>query len=340
MVVATPNPPDWVGSFQAALRDRPVCVTGGAGFIGARLVESLVHAGARVSVLDDLSSSTLDRLAPLIESHPRQVRFVHGSILEPEALADALLAVETVFHLAAVSSVPESTRDPLRAFAVNVHGTVRVAEAARLQEASRFLYAASCAAYGDAPAPHAETLPARPLSPYAASKVAAEHVVSAWAHARALPGLSLRIFNAYGVGQPADSAESAVISSFCARVRDGKPPIVHGDGAQTRDFVHVDDVCRAFLLAATTDKPLTGEPVNIGAGASTSIREIAETVLRVAGRETWKPEFTDPRPGDLRDSIADIARARDLLGFEASISLEPALARIVDDFLDVHSARA
>jgi len=340
MSAAPPNPPDWIGSLQPALRSRAVCVTGGAGFIGARLVELLIHAGARVAVLDDLSSSSLDRLAPLIESHPERLRFVHGSVLDPEALTEALLASEIIFHLAAVSSVPLSTQDPSRAFAVNVHGAVRVAEAARLERAQRFLYAASCAAYGDAPTPHVETMPARPLATYAASKLAAEHVVAAWARSRGLPGLSLRIFNAYGVGQPADSAESAVIPAFCTRLREGKPLLVHGDGSQTRDFVHVDDVCRAFLLAATTDKSLTGEAVNIGSGKATSIRDLASMILRVAGRQGEAPELTEPRAGDLRDSRADTTRARELLGFEAQTPLEPALARVVDAFLDVPSARA
>src|SRR5690606_27009597 len=199
---------------------RAVCVTGGAGFIGGHLVDALLSLGSRIAVLDDLSNSTLAHLASLIELEPDRVRFVHGSVLDDDAVADAVEGAGTIFHLAAVGSVPLSVAQPQRSWSVNATGTVRVLEAARRNwprptGRERVVFAASSSAYGDDPAlPKVETQIPRPLSPYAASKLAGEHALTAWSRSYGISTASLRYFNIFGPRQSADSAYAAVIAAF------------------------------------------------------------------------------------------------------------------------------
>src|SRR5262245_13062255 len=194
---------------------RPVCVTGGAGFIGGHLVDALLSLGAAITVIDDLSNSTLAHLAGLIELEPERVRFVHGSILDDDAMADAAQGSRTVFHLAAVGSVPLSVAQPQRSWSVNATGTIRVLEAARKAwgrstRGERVVFAASSSAYGDDPTlPKIETQTPRALSPYAASKLAGEHALAAWSHSYGISTASLRYFNIFGPRQSADSAYAA-----------------------------------------------------------------------------------------------------------------------------------
>jgi len=304
-----------------------LCVTGGAGFIGAALTRRLLELGASVAVIDDLSASSMAPVAALLDDFGDRFDFIHASVLEPRALAAAVSGASIVYHLAAVSAVDTSADDPDRVFDVNAAGTQRVAEAARLAGAARLVYASSCAAYGRNPVPHDEAQPPDPLSVYAASKLAGEHAVTAYANSMGLPAVSLRFFNVYGPGQP---AAGAVIPAFIEQTLAAAAPVVQGDGAQTRDFIHVADAVRALLAAATKPADNPG-PLNIGTGTETSIRDLAALILKLAGRQHEAPAAAPPRKGDVPRSRAAIERAAAALGFTADITLEQGLESLLED---------
>ncbi len=314
---------------SAALDGSRVCVTGGAGFIGSRLAQRLLELGAAVTVLDDLSNADLAPVADLLDAHAGRFRFIQASILDPSALAEAVENSSVVFHLAAVSAAGISIEEPARVFDVNAAGTQRVCEAARKAGVARLVYAASCSAYGARRAPQAETDAPHALSPYAASKLAAEHIVTSYGESMGLPGVSLRFFNVYGPGQPAGSAYAAVIPIFIERALKGEPLELHNAGAQTRDFIHVADVVRALLLAAGKQDAGPG-PFNVGTGKAVTIRVLAESVRRLAGAPDLELTDAPARPGDVPDSAADTTLAREALGFEAEIAFEDGLAELIE----------
>ncbi len=321
--------------LQQRYRAANVCITGGAGFLGGWLAETLLSMGARVIILDDLSTGDPMLPARLIDQHDGRCQFVEGSILDPHAVSDAFENVGLVFHLAAQASAPASIEDPARTFDVNVEGTRRVAQAARDAGAGRLIVASSSAAYGDGEPPMRENTETRPLSPYAASKVSDEAIIASWANSMGLPGMSLRLFNVYGPRQSADGPYAAVVTAFAKRVLDGKSPVIYGDGSATRDFVHVRDVIRAFMLAGAADLTPMGEVVNVGSGVATSIETLARTMCELARERGVMPppegaEHLPERPGDPPHSVADVARCKALLGFEASIGLKDGLRETVD----------
>jgi UDP-glucose 4-epimerase len=300
-----------------------VCVTGAAGFIGGHLVEALLGEGHEVVGLDDLSSGKRANLP----AHPR-FAFIEGSIADPRAVEAAVAGAKRVYHLAAIPSVPLSMAEPVRTSAVNVGGTVNVLEAARRNEAERVVLACSCAAYGDGPEqPKHEGLAPRPMSPYAAQKVACEVYAQTWSRAYGLPCVALRFFNVYGPRQDPRSEYAAAIPRFATRLLAGERPIVYGDGEQTRDFVHVSDVVRAILLAAVSTRAV-GEVINVGSGRSASLLELIAILKSVIGSDL-PIEHQAPRAGDLRASSADIGKARALLGYEPRVQLEDGLASLV-----------
>ncbi len=318
--------------LQRAFSGAQVCVTGGAGFIGATLVEKLLEFGAEVVVIDDLSGSTSARLTTLLEKETRgSARFVYASILEPRALLEAVSGASVVFHLAAISSPVMAQEEPVRCMQVNGLGTARVAEAARKAGAERLVYAGSASAYGDTTGANRETQAPAPISPYGASKLAGEHVITSWARSRGLDGVNLRFFNIFGVGQSPDSEYAAVIPAFAKRLKANTAPTIYGDGGQTRDFVHVDDVVRALLLAGANDDSLDGATINIGSGRAVSIRELAEIMARLCGAEGLTPNYEAARAGDIRESLCDASLAADLLGFEAVTTLEDGLRDVLKD---------
>lgn len=325
---------DWVPAehrdrFRHAYGGRRVCITGGAGFIGGHLAEALAGLGASVAVIDDLSNSSVRGIASLVERTSGGVRFIYGSILEPEALEEAMDDAEVVFHLAAMGSVPRSLEEPERCMEVNLAGTLRVAEAARAAGVGRWVYSASSSAYGDAEElPKVETMPPNPLSPYAASKLAGEYVVRAWAVSYGLPGISLRYFNIFGPGQRGDSAYAAVIAAFATRLLAGERPVIHGDGTHSRDFTPVENAVFANLLAGSTERMPRGEVVNVGCGHQTTLLELLEVLGRLTGARV-DPIFDQPRAGDVAHSVADLGRARELLGYEPRVTLEQGLQRTV-----------
>jgi len=300
-----------------------VCLTGAAGFIGGHLAEALVKEGYEVVGLDDFSSGKRENL-------PKDPRFslVGGTVADPRSVEEAVAGAKWVFHLAAIPSVPLSMAEPVRTNAVNVGGTVNVLEAARRSGAERVVLACSCAAYGDGPEqPKHERLEPRPMSPYAAQKVAGELYAQTYSRAYGLPCVALRFFNVYGPRQDPKSEYAAAIPRFATRLLAGQRPIVYGDGKQTRDFVHVSDVVRANLLAATSPRAV-GEVINVASGRSASLLELIALLKSIIKSEV-EIEHQAPRAGDLRASAADISKARELLGYEPRVRLEEGLASLV-----------
>lgn len=330
-------PSDTVERLRRHYEGRPVCVTGGAGFIGGHLVDALLSLGAAITVIDDLSSSTLDHLAGLIELEPERVRFVHGSILDDAAMADAVDGAKTIFHLGAIGSVPRSVAEPQRSWSVNATGTVRVMEAARHEWSpdgkpldpavrERVVLAASSAAYGDDPAlPKVETQYPRPLSPYAASKLAGEHILASWAVSYGMSTASVRFFNVFGPRQPADSAYAAVIPAFTKKLLGGEAPVIYGDGKQSRDFTSVTNAVLATLLAGACERRLVGEVFNVGTGQRVDLLQLAAMMAELCGVPHLKPELRQARVGDVPHSLADFSRATNILGYRPVETLRDGL---------------
>src|SRR5438445_6821938 len=286
-----------------------VCVTGAAGFIGGHLSAGLLEQGHEVVGLDDFSSGKRETAA-LLSADPR-FHLIEGSITDPQAVARAVAGAKWVFHLAAIPSVPVSMKEPERTNAVNVGGTVNVLQAALRAKAERVVLASSCAAYGDGPQqPKHEALPPRPISPYAAQKVACELYAQTYTRAYGLPCVALRFFNVYGPRQDPKSEYAAAIPRFVTRLLSGERPVVFGDGLQTRDFVHVSDVVRANLLAATVPGA-PGEVINVASGKSSSLLELIALIRQAIGAQAahLEVEHQAERAGDLRASSADLTKA-------------------------------
>jgi UDP-glucose 4-epimerase len=302
-------------------------VTGGAGFNGSHIATALVERGERVRVLDNLSTGkrgNLEHLAGRIE-------VVDGDLTDRTAVERAVKGVEVVFHQAALASVPRSVAQPLDTNAACVTGTVNVLDAARQNGVRRVVYAASSSAYGDQQAPvKSERLMPAPISPYAAAKLAGELYCQAFTATYGLESVALRYFNVFGPRQDPQGAYAAVIPKFIVEMLAGRQPTIFGDGTQSRDFVFVGDVVRANLLAAESDKA-NGRMMNVASGRQYSLLEVVEALNRVLGTKI-QPTLADPRVGDVRDSLADVSLAKELLGYEPQISFEEGLRRTVEDF--------
>ncbi|WP_339106460.1 NAD-dependent epimerase/dehydratase family protein [Haloterrigena salinisoli] len=302
---------------STAIRDKTVLVTGGAGFIGSHLVEALAPDN-EVRVLDDFSSGDRAYL-------PESVTTVEGDVADPIALQQAARGVDIIFHHAALVSVTQSVDAPRRSNETNLDASLLVLEQAR-QEDARVVVASSAAVYGHPDElPVSETASTEPTSPYGIQKLAVDQYARRYADLYDLETVALRYFNAYGPRQ--QGPYSGVISTFLEQARAGEPITIEGDGEQTRDFVHVSDIVRANLRAATTDA--VGEAYNIGTGSRTSIEELAETI-RDATDSDSPIVHRDPRPGDIRHSGADISKARRTLGFEPRVTLESGIQSLVD----------
>jgi nucleoside-diphosphate-sugar epimerase len=340
-------PADKVAQLRSFYDGRPVCVTGGAGFIGGHLVDALVSLGATVAVLDDLSNSTLEHLAGLIELEPQRVRFVHGSVLDDQAMDDAAAGASVIFHLGAIGSVPRSMSEPQRVWSVNATGTVRVLEAARRARAQRVMLAASSSAYGDLPGatpesqlrPKHEGIVPRPLSPYAASKLAAENALAAWSAAYGLSTVSLRYFNIFGPRQSADSAYAAVVAAFASKLLKGEAPVIFGDGTQSRDFTYVANAVLATLLSGASPAPLMGDVLNVATGRRVTVLELAQVMAERCGEPHLRPQLLAERPGDVKHSLADLTRVREVLGFEPVATLEEGLGETIAWYREAMASR-
>lgn len=331
MTQQQPDGPDFSERIGEAYRDRTVCVTGGAGFIGGHLCDALVGLGARVTIIDDLSNSDTRNIGALTDRAPEHVRFLQGSILDPGALSEAMDGASRVFHLAALGSVPKSVEQPERTWLVNATGTMRVLKAAQQAGAARVIYSASSSAYGNNPTlPKREDMAPEPESPYAAAKFAGESLCRTWAKCYGVDTICLRYFNIFGTRQAADSAYAAVIPAFIRRWVHGSPPTIFGDGGQTRDFTHVSNAVLANLLAGASESNLDGAVVNIGAGVRTSVSELASMIQSRMGIDGLDPVHEPERVGEVRDSVADISGARALIDYEPVTNLEDGLATTVD----------
>jgi len=310
-----------VSAFGMCMR---YLVTGGAGFIGSHLVERLVADGHDVVVFDDLSAGRREYLAPV----RNRIRFIRGSVLSAEACRRAVDGCDYVLHHAAITSVPLSTNDPVTAHAVNATGTLNILLAAHRANVRRVVFAGSTSAYGDsAELPNHEGLLPRPLSPYAASKLAGEDYARVFYHTYGLETVTLRYFNIFGPRQDPASQYGAVIPRFIAAALAGDAPVIFGDGAQTRDFTFVANVVDANLLACQAGGA-AGGVFNIGSGKALSVTELWNRICAVAEVDL-APTYAAPRAGDVRDSLACIDRARDVLGYEPLVDFDEGLARAV-----------
>jgi UDP-glucose 4-epimerase len=308
-----------------------VLVTGGTGFIGSHLVDRLINDGCNVRVIDDLSTGKLDN----IQSHlsAGRVDFVKGDIRDPSLVSKSVSGVDFVVHLAAVTSVPFSVLNPDLTFDVNVGGTVNLIRACAQEDVGRFLFVSSCAVFGDQKLlPVSENHQPFPISPYAESKLIAEHYCLGFHHRRLLRSVVLRFFNVYGPRQGMNDY-SGVITRFIDCVRRKEPLVIYGDGSQTRDFVNVRDVVEA-VYACLKSSFAEGEVFNIGSGKATSVGELARLVLDLAG-VNLEVRYEKPRAGDIKNSRADVSKAKRLLGFEPRVPLRDGLRELLDEGLRV-----
>jgi UDP-glucose 4-epimerase len=299
-------------------------VTGGAGFIGSHVATRLADVGHRVRVVDNLSTGSRANLAHL-ES---RIELVVGDLCDERTCARAVEGVEVIFHVAALPSVPRSLADPWGSHDANVNATLRLLEAARQAAVRRVVFSSSSSVYGDTPAlPKVESAEPLPRSPYAASKLAAEQYVLAYARARLVEGVALRYFNVFGPRQSARSQYAAVVPLFFRAAASGTPAVVFGDGGQTRDFTYVDNVVDANLLAAEAPGEwASGVVLNVGAGERTSINQLLQLIERVTGRAIAR-EHRPPRAGDVRDSLAGLERSGERLGYRPAVALADGLRR-------------
>ncbi|HTB77549.1 MAG TPA: SDR family oxidoreductase [Polyangiaceae bacterium] len=303
-------------------------VTGGAGFIGSSIAEALLASGERVRVLDDFSSGRRENL----EGLPGRVELIEGTVVDPVTVKKAMEGVQTVFHEAAIPSVSRSVEAPQATMLAGAQGTTIVLDLARHAGVRRVVFAASSAAYGDTPTlPKVETMEPQPLSPYAASKLAGEHLMRIFAQLYGLETVSLRYFNVFGPRQDPKSDYAAVIPKFITAAIRKVRATVYGDGEQTRDFCHIENAVRANLLAAGTSRKLTGQVVNVACSERTSLNQLLKYIAELAGG--WiEPQYLEARAGDVRDSLADIAVARELLGYEPTVDVREGLKRTFKEF--------
>ena len=303
-----------------------ILVTGGAGFIGSHIVDQLLDEGFKVRVLDNLSTGEKKNLAQ--HQNNKSFQFIEGDIRNLDLVKNTVKGVDAVFHEAALVSVTRSVEDPILSNEVNITGTVNLLKACVDAHVKRFVYASSCAVYGDTETlPNHENLAPKPLSPYAVDKLAAEKYAKVFHNVYGLETVSLRYFNVYGPRQKY-GPYSGVISIFINRLLENKPPIICGDGKQTRDFINVKDVVEANMLALSKRKAV-GEVFNISTGEATTINKLTETIQKIMGKTSLKPVHAEPRPGDIKHSYGDITKARRNLEYEPKVQLEKGLSKLV-----------
>jgi nucleoside-diphosphate-sugar epimerase len=300
-------------------------VTGGAGFIGSHLALALLDRGETVRVADDLSTGQPANLALF----GGRAELLTGDLADIAFAREATRGVDVVLHQAAIPSVPRSVADPLTSHRANVDATLAVLVSARDAGVRRVVYAASSSAYGDTPdLPKREDMVPNPLSPYALQKLIGEQYHQMFTRLYGLDTVSIRYFNVFGPRQDPSSPYSGVIALFVTRLLAGLPPLIIGDGEQTRDFTYIDNVVDGVLKAATAPDA-TGRVINVATGSRTSINQLAQAIQRVLGTNL-PPQYAEARSGDVRDSLADIGLARRVLGYEPHISFEEGLRRTVD----------
>ena len=305
-----------------------VLVTGGAGFIGSNLVRALVERGDDVRVLDNFSTGNRSNLAELTA----EIEIVEGELRSYERVHAATRGVEVVFHQGALPSVPRSVQDPLTTSAVNVEATLNVLLAARDEGIRRVVFASSSSVYGNSgELPRVETQNPDPISPYGVSKLAAERYCVSFARVYPLETVALRYFNVFGPNQDPTSQYSAAVPRFMTAIANGRPVSIYGDGEQRRDFTYVANVVDANLLAADAEG-VSGHVLNVATGRATTVNELAEAIGALLGRSVERDDQPE-RPGDVRDSWADVTRARESLGWTPRVGLDEGLRLAADAFL-------
>jgi dTDP-glucose 4,6-dehydratase len=308
-----------------------VLVTGGAGFIGSHIVDRLLKEGFEVTVIDNLSTGRLENIAH--HQDRKDFHFIKGDIRNASLIKKAIKNIDVVFHEAALVSVPRSIENPLLTNEVNVSGTLNLLEACRNANVAWFIYASSSAIYGETETlPKHENLMPQPMSPYAVSKLTAENYVKIYHKIYGLNTICLRYFNVYGPRQ-IYSPYSGVITIFINRLLRNEPPIIYGDGEQTRDFTYIQDVVEASMLALTRKKAI-GEVFNIATGTPTTINQLATMLQQITNKTSLKPIHTNPRPGDIKHSYADITKAKKLLRYNPKTSLKNGLTQLVKWYIN------
>jgi len=307
-----------------------ILVTGGCGFIGSHLCEALLERGNSVRVLDDLSSGHRENLASL----GNRVELLVGDVRDPAVVTEALRDVAGVFHEAALVSVFDSVERPGDCHDINATGTLNVLQAARAEGVRRIVFAGTAAAYGNNPVlPKHEGMVPEPASPYAASKIAGEHLLRVFSHLYGLETVTLRYFNVYGPRQNPASPYSGVISKFLSDLKAERAPTIFGDGLQSRDFVFVKDVVQANLQAMFGREPGNGSVYNIASGRTATLLDLCDTLGRLA-QQPFTPQHRDPRAGDIRHSAADISKAQHALDYNPHYDLETGLRELLETEMD------
>jgi UDP-glucose 4-epimerase len=303
-----------------------ILVTGGSGFIGSHIVDRLLENGIKVRVLDNLSTGEKKNLAQ--HKNNKSLKFIEGDIRNFTLVKKAVRDVEAVIHEAALVSVTRSVEDPLLSNEINVKGTLNLLKACVDGHVKRFVFASSCAVYGDTKTlPNHEKLAPKPLSPYAADKLAVENYAKVFHELYGLETICLRYFNVYGPRQKY-GPYSGVISIFINSLLKNEPPIIYGDGKQTRDFINIKDVAEANLLALSKQNA-AGDIFNISTGKTTTLNKLAETIQQIMGKTCLKPVYVKPRLGDIKHSYGDIAKAERKLGYKPRVQLEMGLSELI-----------
>src|SRR6266498_1553152 len=301
-------------------------VTGGAGFIGSHIAAALTKSGARVRIVDNLSTGYREN----IEEIPGEIDFIQADVGDQKALDRALEDVELVFHEAALPSVPRSIEDPRRTHLACVDATFSLLVSAKEHRARRIIYAGSSSAYGDqTKLLKSEDILPDPLSPYAVAKLVGEYYCQVFTRVYGLETLTLRYFNVFGPRQDPSSQYSGVISRFISALLTGERPVIYGDGEQSRDFTYIDNVVTANLKAAETSKGL-GQIINIANGKRISLNQLLQELSSLTGRSGVTPDYQPTRAGDVKHSLADISRARELLAYEPHVDLRTGLQKTID----------
>ena len=299
-------------------------VTGGAGFIGSHISDRLLADGHRVRILDNFSTGKHENIQASAD-----VEVIEGDVGNYDTVRTAMEQVDIVFHEAAIASVPETVGNPLASERVNYRGTLNILEAARHAGVKRVMFACSAAVYGDLPElPKQESMPVKPLSPYAVDKLASEQACQMYTYLYGLETVSLRYFNVFGPRQDPSSPYSGVISIFSDYLGQGKQPTIYGDGEQTRDFVYVSDVVEANIKAATAPSA-AGKAINIAAGGKLSINTLLKTICDLKG-QPFEPQYKPGRQGDIKHSRADISAAREFLDWEPVVAFEDGLKKLLE----------
>lgn len=306
-----------------------VLVTGGAGFIGSHLAEALVARGHEVRILDNFSTGKEENIEKIIQ----KIEVINGSITERETVEKAAEGVDCIFHQAAQISVPESIKNPARTWEINIKGTKLLFNAAVKNKVKKIIYASSAAVYGNEPGlPKTESMKTRPASPYGESKLMNEYMAQKYHQQEKISLIGLRYFNVYGPRQHPKSAYSGVISIFIEKMLKGERPVIYGDGNQTRDFVYVEDVVLANILAF--ESKVKNNVYNIGSGKETSLNDLVKVINEILGTNI-EPIYEQERPGDIRHSVADIQKAKKDLGYEPRYSLKEGLKKTIEWYKSV-----